>query len=186
MKILAKGVAVYPTYVLAENFLTLKEQLNAISFLKDIRLNIAIEQDNMSFLKLKVKVRHKIVADGLNDDTFDVTNKGIHVNAEQFNDLIEDFLLKETTNKFEVLFSQRLIYTHLFAIILSLGVATFFHAKSFMIEWKNSLKQETTQQQSVAKTESAKFETLKSQIDLEKIRTHFRTSKKSKGHKDSN
>ncbi|MFD0992141.1 histidine kinase [Tenacibaculum geojense] len=68
-------------------------------------------------------------------------------------------------NKFEVLFSQRLIYTHLFAIILSLGVATFFHAKSFMIEWKNSLKQETTQQQIVAKTESAKFETLKSQID---------------------
>ena len=44
----------------------------------------------MSFLKLKVKVRDKIVADGLNDDTFDVTNKGIHVNAEMFNDLIED------------------------------------------------------------------------------------------------
>ena len=35
-------------------------------------------------------MRHKIVADGLNDDTFDVTNKGIHVGAEQFNQLIED------------------------------------------------------------------------------------------------
>ena len=49
-----------------------------------------IEQDNKSFLKLKVKVRNKIVADGLNDDTFDVTNKGVHVGAEQFNNLIED------------------------------------------------------------------------------------------------
>jgi len=53
-------------------------------------LNIAIEHDDKSFLKLKVKVRKKIVADGLNDATFDVTNKGIHVGAEQFNELIED------------------------------------------------------------------------------------------------
>jgi UPF0176 protein len=35
-------------------------------------------------------VRHKIVADGLNDTTFDVTNKGVHVDATTFNDLIED------------------------------------------------------------------------------------------------
>ena len=35
-------------------------------------------------------MRHKIVADGLNDDAFDVTNKGVHVNAEKFNELIED------------------------------------------------------------------------------------------------
>jgi UPF0176 protein len=44
----------------------------------------------MSFLKLKVKVRRKIVADGLDDNAFDVTNKGVHVDAEQFNALIED------------------------------------------------------------------------------------------------
>ncbi|WP_412987558.1 rhodanese-related sulfurtransferase [Pontimicrobium sp. IMCC45349] len=74
----------------AENFQDFKTHLDTIDFLKDIRLNIAVEQDNMSFLKLKVKVRHKIVADGLNDDTFDVTNKGIHVGAEKFNELIED------------------------------------------------------------------------------------------------
>ncbi|CAI8165354.1 MAG: Thiosulfate sulfurtransferase GlpE [Polaribacter sp. SA4-10] len=69
----------------AEKFYELKEQLDSISFLKDIRLNIAIEQDNKSFLKLKVKVRNKIVADGLNDEAFDVTDKGIHLNAEEFN-----------------------------------------------------------------------------------------------------
>jgi len=43
-----------------------------------------------SFLKLKIKVRNKIVADGLNDDTFDVTNKGIHLNAKEFNQMLED------------------------------------------------------------------------------------------------
>ena len=74
----------------AENFTAFKEHLDSISFLQGVRLNIAVEQDNMSFLKLKVKVRHKIVADGLNDDTFDVTNKGIHLKAEEFNQLLED------------------------------------------------------------------------------------------------
>jgi len=74
----------------ATNFEAFKNHLDAISFLENVRLNIAIEQDNKSFLKLKVKVRNKIVADGLNDETFDVTDKGIHVGAERFNELIED------------------------------------------------------------------------------------------------
>jgi len=74
----------------AKHFNALKDQLDSISFLKDIRLNVAVEQDNKSFLKLKVKVRNKIVADGLNDETFDVTNKGVHVNAQQFNELLGD------------------------------------------------------------------------------------------------
>ena len=76
--------------VLSENFLELKNQLDTISFLNNIRLNVAIEQHNKSFLKLKIKVRDKIVADGLNDDTFDVTNKGIHLNAKEFNKMLED------------------------------------------------------------------------------------------------
>jgi len=74
----------------ASNFTDFKDFLDSISFLKNVRLNIAIEQDNKSFLKLKVKVRPKIVADGLNDITFDVTNKGVHVDAKMFNELIED------------------------------------------------------------------------------------------------
>jgi UPF0176 protein len=41
-------------------------------------------------LKLKVKVRDKIVSDGLNDDTFDSSDIGTHVNAVEFNSLIED------------------------------------------------------------------------------------------------
>ena len=74
----------------SENFLELKKQLDSFSFLNNIRLNVAIEQHNKSFLKLKIKVRNKIVADGLNDDTFDVTNKGIHLNAKEFNKMLED------------------------------------------------------------------------------------------------
>ncbi|MFN2260638.1 MAG: rhodanese-related sulfurtransferase [Psychroflexus sp.] len=74
----------------AKRFNEFKTFLDEIIFLKNVRLNIAIEQDNKAFLKLKVKVRSKIVADGLNDDTFDVTNKGVHVDAEKFNELIED------------------------------------------------------------------------------------------------
>ena len=74
----------------AENFEQFKSHLDSISFLNNVRLNIAVEQDNKSFLKLKVKVRDKIVADGLNDASFDVTNKGVHVNAAEFNELIED------------------------------------------------------------------------------------------------
>lgn len=74
----------------AENFDAFKTQLDNISFLKNVRLNIAVEQDDFSFLKLKIKVRKKIVADGLNDKSFDVTNKGVHVNAEEFNALLDD------------------------------------------------------------------------------------------------
>ncbi len=74
----------------AKQFTDFKSQLDSIPFLEGVRLNIAIEQDNMSFLKLKVKVRHKIVADGLDDASFDVTDKGVHLRAKEFNDLLSD------------------------------------------------------------------------------------------------
>jgi len=74
----------------AQKFNAFKSFIDHIDFLKNVRLNIAIQHDNKSFLKLKIKVRPKIVADGLNDKTFDVTDKGQHVNAEEFNKLIED------------------------------------------------------------------------------------------------
>ncbi|HLT51415.1 MAG TPA: rhodanese-related sulfurtransferase [Arenibacter sp.] len=87
----------------AENFEVFKSHLDSIVFLENVRLNIAIEQDNKSFLKLKIKVRDKILADGLNDATFDVTNKGIHLNAEKFNALLEDpdTILVDMRNHYE-------------------------------------------------------------------------------------
>jgi len=74
----------------AETFNAFKDYLDSIDFLKNIRLNLAIEQDNKSFLKLKIKFRTKIVADGLNDESFDVTDIGVHLNANEFNSLMED------------------------------------------------------------------------------------------------
>lgn len=86
-----------------ENFQALRDQLNTVSFLEGIRLNIAREDDGKSFYKLKLKVRDKIVADGLNDDTFDVTNKGKHLNAAEFNELTdqEDTILIDMRNHYE-------------------------------------------------------------------------------------
>ncbi|RVT79942.1 rhodanese-related sulfurtransferase [Flavobacterium sufflavum] len=74
----------------AENIEAFRETLEAYDFMKGIRLNVAVEQDDHAFLKLTIKVRHKIVADGLNDDTFDVTNKGVHLKAKEFNEILED------------------------------------------------------------------------------------------------
>ncbi|NQX90622.1 MAG: rhodanese-related sulfurtransferase [Flavobacteriales bacterium] len=86
-----------------ENFEALRDQLNAISFLNGIRLNIAREDDGKSFYKLKIKVRNKIVADGLDDDSFDVTNKGKHLSAAEFNELTdqEDTILIDMRNHYE-------------------------------------------------------------------------------------
>ena len=67
-----------------------RESLYQIRFLNGIRLNIAVDDDGKSFYVLKIKIRPKILADGLNDETFDVTNRGTHLKAEEFNNLTED------------------------------------------------------------------------------------------------
>jgi UPF0176 protein len=73
-----------------DRFEALKNYLYEISWLKGARLNVAVQDDGKSFFKLKILTRKKIVADGLNDNTFDVTDCGVHVNAEQFNALADD------------------------------------------------------------------------------------------------
>ena len=67
-----------------------KNSIDNISFLNGVRLNIAIEHDNEAFLKLKVKVRDKIVADGLDSNEYNLDKNGVHVNAEKFNELLDD------------------------------------------------------------------------------------------------
>ena len=76
--------------VAAHEFDIFKKSLDDITFLKGIRLNIAIEHFDKSFLKLKIKVRSKILADGLDDKTFDPTDVGVHLNAKEFNNMIAD------------------------------------------------------------------------------------------------
>jgi UPF0176 protein len=72
------------------NFQSLKEYLYSIEPLKGIRLNIAVDDDGKSFWVLKIKVRDKIVADGIIDPSFSMENKGRYVNADQFNELTSD------------------------------------------------------------------------------------------------
>jgi UPF0176 protein len=87
----------------ADHFYDFKNTIETYDFMKGIRLNIAVEHDDHSFLKLTVKVRDKIVADGLVDETFDVTNIGTHLKAAAFNDLLEDpnTILVDMRNHYE-------------------------------------------------------------------------------------
>ena len=74
----------------SKNITKLKNTIDEISFLKNIPLNIAIKHDNKSFLKLKIKIKDKIVADGLKHTDYDLENNGEQLNALKFNKLLED------------------------------------------------------------------------------------------------
>ena len=73
-----------------DNFEKFKTSVNETAPLKNIRLNFAVEHYSKSFLKLTIKIREKIVADGLDDSSFDVTKIGEHVDAKRFNKILKD------------------------------------------------------------------------------------------------
>ncbi|HQV06926.1 MAG TPA: rhodanese-related sulfurtransferase [Chitinophagaceae bacterium] len=70
-----------------KNMEGLKAYLNTYEPLQNIRLNIAVDDDGKSFYVLDVKLRKKIVADGIEDESFDISQKGKYVNAREFNEL---------------------------------------------------------------------------------------------------
>jgi UPF0176 protein len=72
------------------NLEAFRSYLYSIAQLNDTRLNIAVDDDGRSFWVLKIKVRKKIVADGITDPDFNMDIKGKYVNAEQFNILTDD------------------------------------------------------------------------------------------------
>lgn len=73
-----------------DNFEAFEKLIKSIPEFSDIPFKIAVEEKGKSsFLKLKIKVREKIVADGLDDETFDPSNTGAYVTAEEVNDAIE-------------------------------------------------------------------------------------------------
>lgn len=86
-----------------ERLEALKTYLYSIPFLYGIRLNIAVDDDGKSFYKLKIKVREKIVADGLDDKTFDATKRGRPLSAEEFNQLTDlpDTIVVDMRNHYE-------------------------------------------------------------------------------------
>ncbi|KYP14975.1 rhodanese-related sulfurtransferase [Flavihumibacter sp. CACIAM 22H1] len=72
------------------NLEAFRSYLYSIEPLSGLRLNIAVDDDGKSFWVLKIKVRDKIVADGIEDPTFDMQNKGRYVDAATFNSLTDD------------------------------------------------------------------------------------------------
>jgi len=73
-----------------EKFEPFKTFLYSFDFLDGIRLNVAVDDDGKSFWKLIVRVREKIVADGIDDENFDIEQTGKYVTAEEFNKLTQD------------------------------------------------------------------------------------------------
>lgn len=86
-----------------ENLEAFKAHLESIDFLKGNRLNIAVDDDGKSFFKLAIKVRKKIVADGIEDPNFDVTKIGKHLKAAEFNEVTdrEDVIIVDMRNHYE-------------------------------------------------------------------------------------
>jgi UPF0176 protein len=72
------------------NFDKFKEHLYSISFLNGVRLNTAVEDNGKSFFALRLKVRPKIVADGIDDPNFDPSNTGKYLSAEEFNKKMDE------------------------------------------------------------------------------------------------
>lgn len=86
-----------------EHWEKFKSALYADARFLDIPLKIAVEDDGKSFYKLAIKVRPKIVADGLDENTFDVTNVGKHLSAREFNEAMEvpDTIVVDMRNHYE-------------------------------------------------------------------------------------
>jgi UPF0176 protein len=84
-------------------FEVFKDFLYSYKPLNGIRLNIAVNDNGKSFWVLKIKVREKIVADGIEDPSFSMENKGKYVNAQQMNELLKapDTIVIDMRNHYE-------------------------------------------------------------------------------------
>lgn len=87
----------------SDHFEALRHILDETGFLRNIRLNLAIEDDGHSFYLLKIKVRKKIVADGLKDHEINLADGGQHIDAGTFNTLTEndDTIVVDMRNHYE-------------------------------------------------------------------------------------
>lgn len=76
--------------VLTERWAEFDAWVQAQPELKGVPYKIAVEEAVPSFFKLAIKIRPKVVADGLDDNTFDVTNTGAYLTAKEMNEYIAD------------------------------------------------------------------------------------------------
>lgn len=75
-----------------ENFTQFDEFMKSKVEFTDVPYKFAVEEftDKPSFKKLIVKVKNKIVADGLDDASFDVTKTGEYLTAKELNEYLDD------------------------------------------------------------------------------------------------
>jgi UPF0176 protein len=66
------------------------KELQSDERFNNVPFKIAFDDDGKSFYKLVIKVKDKVVADGITDFSFDASNTGTYLNAEGFNKAIED------------------------------------------------------------------------------------------------
>jgi len=80
-----------------------REYLFSLDGFGGIRLNIAVDDNGRSFFLLDIRVRQKIVADGIEDPSFDMRNKGKYVDAETFNRMAgqPDTIILDMRNHYE-------------------------------------------------------------------------------------
>jgi len=84
------------------------EQFRSVLYTSDpaldgIRLNVAVDDDGKSFWVLRIKVRPKIVADGIDDPAFDPSKTGQYLKAEEYNKITEnpDTIVVDMRNHYE-------------------------------------------------------------------------------------
>lgn len=88
----------------ASNYEAFRDALYAADpALNGIRMNIAVDDDGKSFWVLRMKVRPKIVADGIDDPTFSMERKGQYLKAKEYNELAEkpDTIIVDMRNHYE-------------------------------------------------------------------------------------
>jgi len=85
------------------NFDALRDYLYSYSWMNGLRLNIAVDDDGKSFWVLKIKVRDKIVADGIEDPTFSMERRGQYLKANEVNELLKsgETLVIDMRNHYE-------------------------------------------------------------------------------------
>ena len=64
--------------------------VKSVKGFENIPFKIALEENKISFLKLVIKIKKQIVADGLNENEYDVTNVGSHLSAKEWNECINN------------------------------------------------------------------------------------------------
>lgn len=86
-----------------DNWNAFAEALYSYAYFKDVPFKTAVEDSGKSFYKLIIKVRDKIVADGIDDPDFDPSDTGKYLSAKEFNEYIDqkDTIVVDMRNHYE-------------------------------------------------------------------------------------